>query len=295
LLVTLQGKGGAQVGVEAVDRFLDFESVSMATDGTAWARVTDETVCGSGSDSVARWEGQRWAEVPSPDDALSGLSMSALARDHAFTVNVFGENLMEVRNGEWRARGGLSNGWSAWAASAEDVWVGGSSDELFRWRGGAVTTLLPKGKGRQVQEVRATGDVAWMVAKGYTRDDTDAHVYRYEAGVRREWNLGLSRERVTLSALDAEHVWHSGSPAKAWRATDWQQLPFNASGVWARTPNEVYFTRGGDIFRWNGTELVRVYRGFIHIRHFAGRGDRAIAVGRGGLTIEFTAEPASGR
>ena len=64
-------------------------------------------------------------------------------------------------------------------------------------------------------------------------------------------------------------------------------MPFDASGVWARKPDEVWFTKGGDIHIWNGEKLERAYHGFVPISYIDGAGDRAFAVGPGGLTLEL--------
>jgi hypothetical protein len=288
LLATVVGSGGNQVALTTPSEPFEFEDLSVASDGTAWARVEDPTVCGSVTNRVVRFDGARWGDVAGPQPVQSGRGLAAIGLDRAFTLTVPDDTLAEYGAATWTDRATMPSAWSLWAKNADDVWIGGYKDELAHFDGTKLDVLLHAGKGRQVRQITSDGaKEVWMVALGYTQDDTDVHVYRWADGKRAEWDLGLERGNTNISALDATHVWMSGSPARAWDGTTWKRLSFDASNVWARSPSEVYFTRGGDIFRWDGSKLERVYHGFTRIRFIDGWKSGALAVGPGGLTIEL--------
>jgi hypothetical protein len=90
---------------------------------------------------------------------------------------------------------------------------------------------------------------------------------------------------------DPKHVYRSGHPAKGWDGAKWNDLPFDANDVWARSPAEVFFTDRGDIWKWDGAKRTRVFHGFIPITAISGSKDRAFAVGPGGMTLEYAAWP----
>ncbi len=291
LLATIVGSGGSQIALSPTTEAFEFRDLSVASDGAAWARIEDTTTCGSITERVVRFEEGRWREVAAPQPVLSGQGLAAVARDRAYTLTLPDESLVEHGAGTWSDRATFENGWSLSARARDDVWLGGYADELAHWDGKTLDVLAGKGKGRQIRQIVSDGTNVWMAALGYTKDDTDVHVYRWSDGQRTEWNLGLERQNVRIAALDPEHVWMSGSPAQVWTGEGWKKLPFEASGVWARKADEVYFTKAGDIFRWNGADLVRVHHGFIPIMKIDGWRDGAIAVGPGGLTLELAAWP----
>lgn len=78
-----------------------------------------------------------------------------------------------------------------------------------------------------------------------------------------------------------------GHKSVAVRWIEWKRLAFDASNVWARSADEVYFTSRGDIYRFDGTKQNRVFHGSIPITAIAGSKQRAIAVGPGGMTLEL--------
>ncbi len=291
LLATVVGSGQSQLALSTQTTTFEPHELSVAPSGAVWARVEDTTACGSITDRLVRYEDGQWRDVAGPQPVQSGRSLAAIAFDQAYTLTAAEGILGEYKAGTWADRGTFDNAWSLWAKKQDDVWIGGYTDELAHFDGKTITTLVPKGAGRQVKQVVEAAGVVWMVALGYTQDDTDVHVYRFANGKREEWNLGIESYGTHVSALDATHVWLSGRPAKAWNGTTWKDLPFDASNVWARTEDEVYFTFGGDIFRWDGKTKERVYHGFVGIRGIDGSRDRGIAIGPGGLTIELGVFP----
>jgi hypothetical protein len=294
LLATIVGTGGDQVALATITEAFEFSDLSMAEDGATWARIEDRTVCGSTADRLVRFDEARWRDVSAPQPATSGRGLAALSRDRAYTLAVPDEMLAEYGSGAWEDRVSIPNASALSAKRRDDVWLGSDKDELAHWDGTALRVLAPEQRRRQILQVVSDGSTnVWMVAIGYTQDDSGVHVYRWADGKRTEWDLGLRRLNVRIATLDATHAWMSGAPAKAWDGSKWTDLPFDASGVWARTSDEVYFTRDGDIFRWDGVRLERVYHGFIPILFIDGSKDRGIAVGRGGLTVELAAWPKS--
>jgi hypothetical protein len=269
---------------------LDFRDLAVAPDGSAWARISDQTVCGSGSFQLVRFENGAWGPVAAPDGALSGESLSAVSRDIAYTIDLPTNKLLTFDSGHWVE--GLELGdspWSLFASKTDDVWVGGGRGSLGHFDGKTFTTLEAGGGSRQVEQLLAVGDDLWMVQRGFTADDTDFHLVRSSNGALSELDVGL--DTVRLSALDDNHIYACGLRARVWNGAKWTALSFGASGVWARSPEEVYFSDRGDIWRWDGHERTRVYHGVMPITAMVGSKDRAFAVGPGGLTIEFAEWP----
>lgn len=292
LLATIVGAGGNQLALDAASgSSLDFVDLSVAPDGTAWARIEDRTACGSVTDRLARFEDRAWSPVAGPQGALSGRGLAAVARDRAYTVDLGRDQLLVHGGGAWTDGPVLEEPWSLFASKADDVWIGGAREGFGHYDGEAFTPIKPPGRRRQVEQILAVGDDVWMVHQGVVADDTDEHVVRYANGELTEWNVGLQRSRVTLAALDARRVYRSGSPAQVWDGEKWKPLGFDANGVWIRSPEEVYFTDRGDIWRWDGRRRELAYRGFIPITAIGGSKDRGFAVGPGGLTIEFAEWP----
>ncbi len=293
LLASVVGSGGNQLALSSSTLTFEPQDLSVAPGGAIWARIEDSTACGSVTDRLVRYEGGQWRDVAGPQPAQSGRSLAAVDFDHAYTLTAAEGILAEYRAGGWTEKGTFADAWSLSSKRADDVWIGGYVDQLARFDGKAITTVLPKGKGRQVKQVVSDpSGVVWMVAHGYTQDDTHVHAYRLADGRRQEWDLGIEAYGTHVSAIDGDHAWLSGRPAKAWDGTRFADLPFDASNVWARSEREVYFTFGGDIFRWNGETRERVYHGFVFIRAIDGSKERAMAIGPGGLTIELGAFPA---
>lgn len=292
LLATVVGSGGNQLALSPLTTGFDPQDLSVASDGATWARVADVATCGTTSDRLVRFEDAAWHDVAGPQPVQSGQALAAIGFDQAYTLTVAEGILAGYKDGAWADHGTFDGAWSLWAKKPDDVWIGGYTDQLAHFDGKTIATLLPKGQGRQVKQVAATDDgVVWMVALGYTQNDTSVHAYRYADGKRAEWDLGIESYGTHVSALDGAHAWLSGRPAKAWNGTGWSDLPFDASNVWARAPDEVYFTFAGDIFRWDGKTKERVYHGFIGIRAIEGAKDRGMAIGPGGLTIELGVFP----
>lgn len=296
LLATLVGAGGNQIALDAASgSSLDFTDLSVAPDGTAWARVEDRTACGSVSDRLVRFEDGTFRPVAAPQGALSGRGLAAIAADRAYTIDLATDRLLVHAAGGWREGPELEEPWSLFASKVDDVWIGGVRESFGHYDGEAFRSIEPPGRRRQVEQILAVGDEVWMVQQGVVADDTDEHVVRYVNGARTEWNIGLQRSRVGLAALDASRVYRSGSPAQVWDGARWRSLGFDASGVWIRSPKEVYFTDRGDIWRWDGRRRELAYRGFIPITAIAGAQDRGFAVGPGGLTIELAEWPSEQR
>lgn len=290
LLATVVGSGDAQLALSTTTPPFDPRDLSVAPGGAAWARIEDTTACGSVTDRLVRYQDGQWRDVAGPQSVQSGRGLAALAEDQAFTLTVVDGELVEQRAGAWSSRGAFDGAWSLSAKRPDDVWIGGYHDELAHFDGKAITTVAPRGLGRQVEQVVADEGVVWMVARGYTQADTDVHVYRFADGKREAWNMGVESYGTHVAAVDGG-AWVSGSPAQAWDGTSFRALPFDASNVWARAKDEVYFTFGGDIFRWDGKTRTRVYHGFMPIRAIEGARERAFAVGNGGLTIELGSFP----
>ena len=294
LLATLVGVGGLHVALDAAaGSNLDFQDLSVAPDGTAWARVEDQTACGSVSDRVVRYEGTAWAVVPGPQGAMSGRGLAAVGRDRVYTIDLGRDMLLTYADGGWLDGPTLEQPWSLGAAKRDDLWVGGSADNFGHYDGKTFTPTKPAGRLRQVEQIVPVGADVWMVQQGVTAGDTDDHIVHYANGEITDKNLGIqfAGAQTRIGALDASHVYASGAPAQTWDGATWKLLAFDASGVWPRSPEEVYFIDGGDIWRWNGRTRERVFHGFIPIRAIGGAKDHGFAVGPGGLTVEFGVWP----
>jgi hypothetical protein len=290
LLATMVGAGGRQVALDAIaGSNLDFGDLSVAPDGTAWARGEDTTACGSVTDRLLRFEDAAWAPVPGPQGAMSGRALAAVSYERAYTIDLGRDMLLAYAPGGWTDGPVLDQPWALGAAKADDVWIGGTSENFGHYDGKTLTAIKAPGRRRQVEQIVPVGGEVWMMQLGTVSGDTDEHIVRYANGAETEWNTGISvaGAQVTIAALDVSHVYVTGAPAQIWDGTSWRRLDFDANGVWPRSPEEVYFTDGGDIWRWNGRVRERVYRGFVPITAIAGAKDRGFAVGPGGLTVEF--------
>lgn len=293
LLGTLVGSGSGQVAlVPFGSTALDFKDLAVARDGTAWARSELSTACESVTDQLHRFEGSAWKSIPGPTFAVGGDGLAAVSQSELLTISTGSDEVVAWRDGEWSPLFPYPTGRAIWAAHGQDVWVGSATRDSFGHYDGTSFEVLRDQRGRQIEQVVATSDGdAWLIARGFTESDTNLHVYHYDHGSFEEWNLGLEREAVHVAARDRAHAWMSGSPAKAWDGSRWNALPFSASGVWARSEDEVWFSQGGDIVRWDGHTAERKYHGFVPIMHMTGSDTRGFAVGRGGLTIEYAEMP----
>jgi hypothetical protein len=294
LLATMVGVGGVHVALNAAaGSNLDFTELSVAPDGTAWARVEDQTACGSVSARLVRFESPAWAPVPGPQGALSGRGLAAVARDRLYTIDLGRDQLLTYTEGGWVDGPVLEQPWSLGATRRDDLWIGGTAENFGHYDGRTFTPTRAPARLRQVEQIVPVGDEVWMVQQGVTSGDTDEHVVHYASGVVTDSNLGIqfAGSQTRLGALDPSHVYASGAPAQVWDGTTWKPLTFDANGVWPRSPEEVYFIDGGDIWRWNGRTRERAYHGFIPIRAIGGAKDHGFAVGPGGLTIEFGVWP----
>jgi hypothetical protein len=287
LLATLVGAGGNQIALTSSrGSSTRFEDLAVAADGTAWARVEDTTACGTITDTLVRFEPDAtWGPVAGPQGAQSGRGLAATSRDRAYTIDLGRDVLLQHGAETWSEGPVVDGAWTLFAARSDDVWIGGVDEQLGHFDGKTYREVLPEGRRRQIEQIVTAGADVWMIAQGVVAGDTDRHVVRWSAGKTTEWNVGL--EQARLAAVDATHVWRAGEPAQAWDGSDWKPLPFDASHVWARAADEVYFTDRGDIARWDGKRLERMHHGFIPIDAIAGSADRAFAVGRGGLTLEL--------
>lgn len=293
-LGTIVGAAGRSVALSATNgSSLDFKDLSVAPDGTAWARVEDTTACGSITDRVVRLENAAWTPVPGPQGAQSGRALAAAARDRAYTADIARDMLLAHAAGAWTDAAPVDDAWSLWAAKPDDVWIGGTQENFGHFDGKTFTWVKGPGRRRQVEQILGAGGDVWMVQLGVTSGDTDEHLVHFANGTITEVNLGVqfAGAQVRLSALDAAHVYRSGTPAQVWDGTKWKRLAFDANGVWARSPEEIYFTDRGDIWRWDGTTRTRVYHGFVPIMRIDGGAGRGFAVGPGGLTIELAEWP----
>jgi len=288
-LATLVGSGGGGLAFTGANGSnLDFDDLSVAEDGTAWARVQDRTACGSVSDQLVRFEGAQWNPVPAPQAALSGRGLAAVANDRAYTISLFDDAIVESVAGDWHTGPKFENGWSIFAKKANDVWLGGTNESFGHYDGTRIEIVQPAGRQRQIEQILAVGSDVWMNVQGVTQGDTDQRIVRFSNGTSTEWSLGSGYARAIISGVDESHVWRSGTPAAAWDGKIWKDLSFDASAVWARAANEIYFTTGrGDIMRWDGKRADRVYHGAVPFRAIMGAGDHAVAVGWGGLTVEM--------
>jgi hypothetical protein len=290
LLATLVGSGGNQVALASLTgTSFDFDDLSVAPDGTAWARVEDTAACGSVTDRLVRFEEGAWRPVAGPQAAQSGRGLAAVSAERAYTFDLFRDLLLEHRSGTWTDGPEIEAPWTLFARRPDDVWIGGHRDNFGHFDGKVFEAKKRGDRQRQVEQiVSADGDV-WRVVRGVTSGDTDVRVVRWADGEETEWNLGIEMlgASVRIAALDRTHVWRSGSPAARWDGTRWKRLPFHANNVWARSADEVYFTDRGDIWRYDGKRRERVYHGFVPITAIDGSDTRAFAVGPGGLTLEL--------
>lgn len=297
LLGTLVGSGGKQLALTNTNGSnLAFRDLSVATDdGVAWARVEDVTTCGTPSEQIVRFTSDQWRTTPAPDGVRSGRGLAAISAEQAYTVDIVTGAMLESKGGAWREGPPYEGGWSLSAKRAGDVWVGGVNDDFGRYDGATVQGVKPRGARRQVEEILAVGDDVWLVAQGVTKGDTNVRLVRAVGAQRgatftlEEWDMGY--ERVHLSAADPTHLFRSGAPAAMWDGAKWNDLPFDARAVWARTNDDVYFAQGGNIAQWDGKRLEVVYRGALTIRAIDGARDHAFAVGFGGLTVELARWP----
>ena len=288
LLATIVGSGGSQVALSSAEgSAITFDDLSVAPDGTAWARTEDSAVCGTVSGSVVRFgPDATWQRIAGPSGVQSGRGLAATAVDGAYTIDLGRDMLLHYTAGAWVDGPTLNSGWSLAAPSSSDVWIGGIKDDLGKSDGATFHVVRPEGRTRQIEQVVPAGADVWLVSQGVTSDDSDVHLQRYSNGKTTEWNLGLAQVRI--SAVDEAHVWVSGSPAQAWNGATLTPLAFDATDVWARSSTEIYFTKYGDISRWDGNTLTTAHHGFIPIRTIAGAPDgRGFAVGPGGLTLEL--------
>lgn len=299
LLSTIVGSGTNQLSLSgfggSTNSSTEFQELSVAPDGTAWARIEDATACGTITDRLVRFEKDEWLPVAGPQGALSGRSLAAVSKDRAYTIDLFSERLLVAAAGGWTEGPELEEPWSLFAAKADDVWVGGRKEGFGHYDGKAFSPTQPSNRYRQAEQILAAGNDVWLVQQGVVSGDTDLHLVHWNGSVLTEENLGIQRlganVRVSAPAGDPIHVFRSGHPAKAWDGTKWKDLPFDANDVWARAADEVYFTDRGDLYEWDGAKYTRVFHGFIPIRAISGSKDRAFAVGPGGLTLEFAAWP----
>ncbi len=300
LLGTFTGSGGDQIAVtQAGGSNIDFDELSVAPDGTAWTRARDSTACGSVSAHLRRFEENEWTPVPGPQQALSGRGLAAVARDHAYTLEIADERLLEHRAGTWVDGPTFPEPWTLSAKRAGDVWLGGYSENFGHYDGTSIRVEKAPDRRRQITQIIEVDGEVWMVQLGTTSGDTDRRIVRYAGGVFTDWSMGL--QDVRLSAIDKDHVFRSGDNAAMWDGEKWKPLGFEASGVFARANDEVYFTSRGDIWLWNGAKRERVYHGFVAIYAIDGvragpnAPERAFAVGHGGLTIELGRFPTTER
>lgn len=299
LLSTIVGSGTNQLALSgfggSTSSSMDFQELSVAPDGTAWARVEDSTACGSITDRLVRFEDGEWAPVAAPQGALDGRGLAAASKDLAYTVDIFTDRLLYSSSGGWTEGPVVEDASALFAVKADDVWIGGRKESFGHYDGKTYTPTQPSNRFRQTEQVVAVGSDVWLVQQGQVAGDTDLHLVHWDGAKVTEENLGTQRlganVRVSAVAGDPAHVYRSGYPAKAWDGAKWRDLPFEANDVWARSPTEVYFTDRGDIYKWDGAKHTRVFHGFIPISAISGSADRGFAVGPGGLTLEFAAWP----
>jgi hypothetical protein len=299
LLSTIVGSGTNQLALSgfggSTSSATDFKELAVASDGAAWARIEDTTSCGSITDRLVRFEKEEWQPVPGPQGALSGQGLAAASKDRAYTIDVFTDRLLVSAPTGWNDGPVVEEGFSIFAVAENDVWIGGRKEGFGHFDGTTYTQTQPSNRLRQSEQIVAVGSDVWIVQQGQVSGDTDLHLVHWNGTDLTEENLGIQRlgANVRVSALpkDPKHVYCSGHPAKAWDGAKWNDLPFDANDVWARSPEEVFFTDRGDIWKWDGAKRTRVHHGFIPITAISGSKDRAFAVGPGGLTLEFAAWP----
>lgn len=299
LLSTIVGSGANQLALSgfggSTSSNTEFSDLSVAADGTAWARIEDSTACGTISDRIVRFENDEWEPVAGPQGALSGRALAAVSKDRAYTIDQFTDRLLIAEAGGWTEGPELKEPWSLFAVKADDVWVGGRLEGFGHFDGKTFTETQPSNRMRQAEQITAVGSHVWLVQQGVTSGDTDLHLVHWDGTKLTEENLGIDRlgAQVRVSAVpdDPNHVYRSGHPAKMWDGTKWNDLPFDANDVWARSPDEIFFIDRGDIWKWDGAKHTRVFHGFIPVTAISGSKARAFAVGPGGLTLEWAAWP----
>lgn len=285
-LGALVGTGGDQVTLEMNgDSAWSFEDLSVAPDGTPWARVRSRTVCTSSDQRLVRFEQGAWRPVVAPLTALVGFGLSAIDHDHAQTINPWNGAISEYVSGNWIEHPTMDTAWSLDAKRADDVWIGGAEGSFGHFDGKIFAAEpLPFGPV-QIDQITTAGDDVWIVASG-RNSDTDTHIVRRAGGAFTEWKLAGGYES-RLSVVDATHIYRSGRPAAEWNGTEWKDLGFDADKIWARAPDEIYYTAFADIYRWNGRSAERVHHGLIPITALGGTKEHGFAVGSGGLTLEL--------
>ncbi len=282
-LATMAGRGDNVLSLSSAnDSNIDFVDLSVAADGTGWARVKNMTACDSVSDQLVRFD-NGWKAIPAPQHALSGRGLAAIGRDHAYTLA--GDSLLESNDGTWVAHHLLKGPWSLSAKIANDVWVGGGG-VFGHFDGSSVRVGTHRIRG-SIEQILGVDQDVWLLTRSSI--NAEARLVRSSGEQVTEWDV--DKDGVTLSGIDASHVWRSGKPAAVWDGETWKPLGFDASSVWARTVDDVYFVNRGDISRWNGKTLERAFHGLIPIVRISGSLDRGFAVGPGGLTVEFARWP----
>lgn len=288
-LAAVVGSGADQLALDATEgSSTEFRDLSVAEDGSTWARIEDSTVCGSTSERLVRFQDGNWRDVAAPQRAVSGRGITAVSSERAYTLYLL-DVLFEYASGTWTETATPKTPWSLWARRPDDLWLGTYDGEFGHYDGKSITVRGSVGK-RKIEQIVATApDNVWMVVQGYTENDTGTRLFRHSGRKLDEWYLGheLAGAGVHVSPLDKTHVWQSGAPARFFDGAKWKRLAFEASNVWARSAEEVYFTSRGDIYRFDGTKHERVFHGFIPITAIAGSQQRAIAVGPGGMTLEL--------
>lgn len=300
------GLGGYGLALTSPEATLDFTDLSVASDGAAWVRGVESLYRTSSMYRIGRFENGRWQIVAAPDNVVSGRGLAAVGRDRVYTL----PDLLKLAGGEasmaaysggtWTSRALTFDPRSLTAKGVDDLWIAGRGGRLARMRGQEFSVQQVERTGAILQ-IFAAGDDVWALVQREVFTDAGVHVsshlVRWSEGRVAEWELDKrdldNADEVSLSAVDASHVWRSGKPAAAWDGSTWQTLGFDASAVWARALDEVYFVQGGDISRWDGKALKRVYHGLIPISRISGSRERGFAVGPGGLTIEFARVPQS--
>lgn len=299
---TLIVNGTTQIGVQtfgATDRH--FASLSVGRDGTAWARVGQDNVCGSVTNRLMRFETPDWKDIAAPETVQSGSQITTASSDSAYTLTD-DLSVYAYAAGKWSQQipstltaGNPQLAFSLWESAPSDLWVGTAADDFGHWDGRLYTSSRPSAERRQRQIEQVTGSPdgdVWAFAQSTDATDPNSHIYHLDSGKIADFDLGPTPPHsIRTTALDRTHAWMSGTPARAWNGTTWSPLPFNATAVWARTPSEVWFAQGATLVRWNGQTLDQSVKGQIPITALEGSPNRAFAVGPGGLTLEFTSWP----
>lgn len=250
---------------------LEFYAV-LRWDGSSWSRdpipnghMPLTSISGSSADDVwlgsprsifppgpgfNHWNGTEWAWVNLFVSFSGPTDVAAIAPGDAWGVVV--GSPYRWNGTDWTGTMVPSSVGSIWAADATTAWAVGAAGAIARWNGTAWTAVTSPAATATLTDVwGASADDVWIAGE--------------LGGDLLHWN-GSTVERVTTGATVSltrvagsagTDVWAlGGSTVASWNGTAWsvRTLPFEARGVWAFAPNDVWVGgAGGAHAHWDGS------------------------------------------